>query len=113
VPFLNSHLLLPFMCDLSFYELGELAVVAVAPVAAMLSYIHQFSSLFAIWLYISSFVASFLIYIHSMDTIIRPISRRFRILDIVFVLLNNGQCLLVSSLYGVCIYLCKSCDFFL
>jgi hypothetical protein len=86
VPFLNSHLLLPFMCDLSFYELGQLAVVAVAPVAAMLSYIHQFSSLFAIWLYISSFVASFLIYIHSMDTIIRPISRKSRTSDNVSVL---------------------------
>lgn len=96
-----------------FYELAQLAVVVVVPVAATISYIHQFSSLSAIWLCISSFVASFLIYSHNMDTIIRPISRRFRILDIVFVLWNNGLCLLVSSLCGVCIYLCKSCDFFL
>ena len=58
-----------------------------------------------IWLYISNYVVQFLIYNHSMDKLIRPISRRFRTSDSVSVQQNNDRSQLVSVPYDVRIFL--------
>jgi len=71
-------------------------------------YISLFPFLISISLCILSCVALFLVYIHNMDTIIRPTLGRAHILDIVSAQQNSDHYQLVLMLYGESIYLCKS-----
>ena len=91
-----------------FYEL-----VWPAAVAAMISDTLLFSSLPLIYPCILDCEALFLIYIHNMDTIIHPISRRSHTLGSVSVRWNNDLHQLASVPCDVCIYLYKPSDSYL